>query len=281
MILVYIEVVMRCILIFISIALFSCAGLQKHPQSSKLSYGGAFGLGQSSMSLSPHVFVDTPVVTVVESDSVKRALRDSLKYFPLVVDSVVADSLQNGADKEYAAAAKKMVQYRKFKKNLKYYELIYGLIATPLAIVLIFMLQSVIAGASIASLIFVITVMVLLALVWALGFLIIALIPKWILKGAKKHVNRAPEIAPSNRRIEYEVRTLLMLKNFLSYYAIQKRIEKIQNLSITEPNNPWLKKLEPIKASIENKTNAGEDINVLQIISGVFVLKVLQALIWP
>ena len=42
---------MRCILFFIAISLFSCAGLQKHPKPSKAAYGGAFGLGQSSILL--------------------------------------------------------------------------------------------------------------------------------------------------------------------------------------------------------------------------------------
>ena len=37
--------------LLIAISLFSCAGLRKHPKPYKASYGGAFGLGQSSILL--------------------------------------------------------------------------------------------------------------------------------------------------------------------------------------------------------------------------------------
>lgn len=279
MILVYIEVVMRCILIFISIALFSCAGLQKHPKSSKLSYGGAFGLGQSRMTLSPHVFVDTPVVTVAQADSFKRALRDSLKYFPLVVDSVIADSLQNGADKEYAAAAKKMEQYRKYLKNLPKYELIYGLITAPFVTLFIIYIATLIIAPSILIQLLILFLIGIVIGLWIWGFLIIAFLPYFFLRSAENRILHAPQNAPSNRRIEYEVRTLFMLRKYLSKRYIRKRIEYIRQLGQTEPYNPWLKKLDYFEQD-EFKRSKSKGMNLLRILLGLLLLRLLVDLIF-
>jgi hypothetical protein len=268
----------RAILFFVVISLFSCAGMQRHPTSSKVAYGGAFGLDQSSASLLPVASVDTPLVNKVQADSMKKALRDSLKYFPLVVDSVIDDSLQNGADKEYAAAARRMEKYRKYLKNLPKYELIYGLSTAPFVALLIIYLASMMLLAPAIIQVLLLIAMGAVFTAWIWGFAFIAFFPYFYFKSAMNRILRAPKKAPSNRRIEYEVRTLIMLQKYLSKRYIKKKIKYIRQLGQTDPYNPWLEKLNYLE-QVELKSSKIKGMDVLKIVLGIYVLRLLVTLL--
>ena len=60
-------------------------------------------------------------------------------------------------------------------------------------------------------------------------------------------IMRAPRKAPPSRRIEYEVRSLLMLNNFMPRRIQLKKIGIIRDLSQTDKYNPWLGRLKELK----------------------------------
>lgn len=235
---------MRFVVLGIVFFLFSCAGLQTPEKKVNLAYGGAFEVGNPITEPTFIKHLDSPIVEVELNDSMIEVLRDSFKMYPIVLDSIVADSLRNGADKEYAAAAKQLETYRKYKSNLWRYVFIYCLITLPLLIVSAIFISTVMATAGVLMLILLVLLLGAIINLWIIGLAILLLLPKLMLKSAIRSIKTAPERAPAKRRIEYEVRSLLMLKSFLTKRYVRKRIEKIRLMAQTDPYNPWLKKLE-------------------------------------
>jgi hypothetical protein len=75
------------------------------------------------------------------------------------------------------------------------------------------------------------------------------------------------------------VRTLLMLQKYLSKRYIKKRIKYIRQIGQTEPYNPWLKKLDYFEQD-EFKSSKSKGMNLLRILLGLYVLRLLLALIF-
>lgn len=244
LLLIFVDEDMRITLLIVPLTLCSCAGLFAPSKRTNLSYGGVFNPGKQNVKVECVHAIDSPKIKDVHLiDSIRKVIQDSFKYFPIVVDSIVPDSLQNGADKEYAAAADDLEKYRKHKKNLARNEGIYALISAPILALVIIYLESQMIGAP-----FLIKMLIVISGAnfiefWIIGFLIISLIPRGKLTSAINHIKKAPQKAPDGRRIEYEVRTLLMLKNFLTHNEINKIIKRIRQIAETDPYNPWLEKL--------------------------------------
>lgn len=65
-------------------------------------------------------------------------------------------------------------------------------------------------------------------------------------KGISK-IMSAPKKAPADRWLEYEIRMLLMLNNFMNPQEQIRRIQRIREKSQSDLYNPWLSKLKELK----------------------------------
>ena len=59
----------------------------------------------------------------------------------------------------------------------------------------------------------------------------------------------APTKASANRRIEYEVRAIKMVRPYMSSFQLSEKLAFIRNLGKSDPDNPWLKELEAMGLS--------------------------------
>lgn len=58
-----------------------------------------------------------------------------------------------------------------------------------------------------------------------------------------------PANAPANRRIEYEVRAIKIVRPYMTSFQLSEKLAFIRNLGKSEPDNPWLKELEAMGLS--------------------------------
>lgn len=67
-------------------------------------------------------------------------------------------------------------------------------------------------------------------------------------KGISK-IMSAPNYAPAGRRIEYEVRSIKMVRPYMTSFQLSEKLAFIRNLGKSDPDNPWLKELEAMGLS--------------------------------
>ena len=181
----------------------------------------------------------------------KARLRAKRKRLELgfYVDSVPPPALRNGADKELARAQEWLDRYERNQANSAVNLATYFISTTPVLAAFIAILESEMVGTS--KYVFYQFVLLMLGMcaigTWLFGGWLISDMPKWKAARAYDKILNAPRKAPPDRRIEYEVRVLLMLNEAMSPQEQIRRIRKIREMAQTDPYNPWLKRLSELR----------------------------------
>lgn len=247
---------MRLPILLLVLILCSC-GVRKS--------GFTLGGGASNLVVYPNTAVDTPLFATTStadfsacssaySDSPKlskawlraKRKRQELGFF---VDTVPPPALRNKADLELARAQEWLDRYERNQANRAVNMAAYLIISVPALIAVFVLLESEMVGTSQYVLYQLMLVLLGIGAIWGwlIGGWIIADLPKWKAASAYQKIRNAPRKAPPERRIEYEVRVLLMLNEVMSPKEQIKRIRKIRDMAQTDPHNPWLEKLKKLK----------------------------------
>lgn len=181
----------------------------------------------------------------------KARLRAKRKRLELgfYVDSVPPPALRNKADKQLARAQELLDRYERNQANSAVNMATYLIITVPAMVAVIASLESEMVGTSKYVLYqFMLLLLGMCAIgAWLIGGWLIAYMPKRKAARAYRKILNAPRKAPPERRIEYEVRVLLMLNRVMSPQEQVRRIREIREISQTDPYNPWLKRLQELK----------------------------------
>lgn len=246
-------------------------------------FGGAF-------EISAPVYDDTTAAAAAENVSIdyhngidkpgviSTHLADSpvIKYQSLYIDALPPDSLMNEADRELVKARDIIKLINQKQKLAARNNKIAIAVTLLLGIPLILYLMLVFATANVVTFI----------LAFFLSCIIGSIMFKVILitmtagrigiedmeKSAVNTIVKAPQLAPPDRRIEYEVRCLRMTANYFSIDEKRIKIENIRKMGASVPEDPWLKVLTDHELEILNTTDQ-------QIGGGGFVPVILVALL--
>lgn len=189
-------------------------------------------------------YTDSPKLSKARLRAKRK--RQELGFF---VDSVPPPALRNKADKELARAQEWLDRYERNQANSAVNMAAYVIITVPAMVAVIALLESAMVGTSQNALYqFMLLLLGMCAFgAWLTGGWLIADMPKRKAARAYRKIRNAPRKAPPERRIEYEVRVLLMLNEAMSPKEQKQRIQRIRELAQTDPYNPWLKRLKELK----------------------------------
>lgn len=200
---------------------------------------------------------------------------------PFKVDTLPPDSLRNEADLMYAKADKQLKKYISIKQNLWKYELVYFLSTTPLVVFGIATLEAEMAFAGFFTQFLIVLAGMSIVGTWITLALVLLSLPGAYLKSAANNIKRAPKFAPKERRIEYEIRSILMLGTRLNRHYVKKKIKIIKELAQTDPYNPWLDKLPQLEEiSKHARRNIGWKV-LLAYYGSMFLFGLISTLFFP
>ncbi|MFN4913747.1 MAG: hypothetical protein ACK5FT_00350 [Sphingomonadales bacterium] len=229
----------------------------------------------------PHFSLRLPV-----TDSSKKIKKYNILNgrYP-VVDTLPPDSSMNDADRMLKAARKQFYRAEKARFNRKSK----GIVMLSILIISLacFLL---IYGSELSILLFYPFLFVLMMVFVLAGiFLLLGLLFGLVIsqdtirkqKGIRK-ILRAPKKAPADRWLEYEIRMLLMLNNFMNPQEQIRRIQRIREKSQSDLYNPWLSKLKELKyynLSLVKQRRLPAKIIIVSVFISPYLLLLLASLI--
>jgi len=202
--------------------------------------------------------VDSPGLSKIAIRAKQK--RQSLGFS---VDTIPPKALMNNADLKLARAQKLLDKYERNQRNQIANLSIYALLSTPILVKTLILIVEEIQASNKYPFLQAILFLGIIGVVgyWLFGFLVVGGLPAIKANRAYRKIKIAPKHAPDSRRIEYEVRVLLMLNNVMSEAKQIKRIKRIKELSQTDPYNPWLKRLEELRFYQVSQLSGSRDLN--------------------
>ncbi len=166
--------------------------------------------------------------------------------YPLI-DTIPPDSSMNGADSMLLAARNDFIRAEQIRSRKWIKLLIFSLIT---AVGVGWLLYTLVPMA-VHFLFFLLLFFLGIIVFYVLGIILILILIKDKIR--KRHgiskIMSAPTKAPANRRIEYEVRAIKMVRPYMSSFQLSEKLAFIRNLGKSDPDNPWLKELEAMGLS--------------------------------
>lgn len=205
------------------------------------------------------------------ADTSERKVKRELKkkyyrdYIGFAVDTIPPPMERNKADIKLSKADRAIHRYAEIRTNMNTVMTIFTLIS---ACILVPVIGPLLPGLSSANVFVFILTFFLLTLIlgtWSMLWLYLYLRPELKAQRACRLIRRAPLHAPKNRFIEYEVRSLLMLDNYVSRRWQIKHIRKLREISQTDLYNPWLNKIKNLRYYNESKLKKSQRPKIIRI----------------
>ncbi|NBP06235.1 MAG: hypothetical protein EBV15_08475, partial [Bacteroidetes bacterium] len=154
---------------------------------------------------------------------------------------------RNKADQKLLKADNAIRRYAEIRTNMKTVMAVFIPVSASLFLPVLVQLTLNFSSTNLLTVFLSLVLVGFLISVWSLMFIYFLFRPELKAKRACRLIRRAPLHAPKNRFIEYEVRSLLMLNNYMSRRMQIKHIRKLREISQTDLYNPWLNKIKSLR----------------------------------